>query len=700
MNGLIKRRSMIQIVWSVLFLVSSVNTGVAQDDENCGKPTNKKVDKLLQQSFDRKYKPAEQFGFLKQAVQIEEECAYCYYLMAERSKASAEKYNTSYTKAIGYYKDVLTACPTFHSDVYYQLGAMYYGMGDRKNAKEYFKQYVAFDDEDSEKYSTDYEAMLSDVKSVLEELEFYEKFYNSPVPFDPHVVGGVSSPVDEYLPMISPDNELIFYTRKVDKTRPGDIKKTIVEELTSSGRPLVTGNFDKGVAMPPPFNMGQKKGNYGGVSISLDNREMFICACEQIETSAGLYNNCDIFVTRFEKVMDMNKGKYVYKWSDLQDIGPAVNGKTSWEAQPSISSDGKTLYFATSRPGTMGEEYGNPGDIDIYSSTRDENGKWSPAKSLGPTINTPYTDKTPYMHSDSRTLYFSSSIDDANGRNGAGGMDIFYSKMNADGSWAKPKNIGYPINTKADEPGLIVSTDGQLAYFASDRVEGANGYDVYSFKLHKDAQPDKVAIAKGKLVNEKGEPETTAKVELRYEGSDKVEEVKVNKDDGSYAVVVNLEKEKDAILTVKKEGHAPITELITPKMAKTIPIIKKKEPIVVERMKVGKPYKINDIIYTTASFELDKHSKFVIDQFINFLKENPSVKVSIHGHTDNEGNATKNQILSENRAKGVMAYITSKGVSGSRLKSRGFGQTKPKFDNDTEAHKALNRRTEFVITAK
>ena len=126
----------------------------------------------------------------------------------------------------------------------------------------------------------------------------------------------------------------------------------------------------------------------------------------------------------------------------------------------------------------------------------------------------------------------------------------------------------------------------------------------------------------------------------------------------------------------------------------------KKVNVEVKKIEVGKPYQLNNILFSTNSSELNQQDKDIIEDFSEYLKINKSLKVSIEGHTDNAGNPMENQKLSEERASAVLAYLTQQGIDKSRLTSKGFGATKPKADNDTEVNMAKNRRTEFVIIGK
>jgi len=188
-----------------------------------------------------------------------------------------------------------------------------------------------------------------------------------------------------------------------------------------------------------------------------------------------------------------------------------------------------------------------------------------------------------------------------------------------------------------------------------------------------------------------------ATIEIAYANSDQVESVKVNGNDGKYAVVVKQDVPQDIMVTVKKEGSAFDSKLITKEA-----IAKKEERInndlAVKELKVGEAYTINDILYGYNSDVLSDKSKFILREFSRYLKEHESIQISIQGHTDSDGDDAKNLDLSDRRAKGVKDYLISLGVDASRLKSKGLGETQPKVANDTAENKAKNRRTDFVIT--
>jgi len=307
---------------------------------------------------------------------------------------------------------------------------------------------------------------------------------------------------------------------------------------------------------------------------------------------------------------------------------------------------------------------------------------------MGKVINTVGHEKSPFMHGDSRTLYYASQ-----GLPGAGGYDIYYSRLEDDGTWSKPKNIGIPINTSDDEHGLIVSTDGALAYYASNSLQGAQGYDIFSFEMPEQAKPDKVVLVRGELKDEQGEIDTDAEITLEFVESKRVEKVELDKTDGTYATIINVEDEP-VVMTIEKEGHAFQARLFGKESAKEVVV---EEPIKVEKVEIGKPYAIDDIRYSTNSADIDANSKLVLDVFAEHLKKQKGISIAIHGHTDNVGNVGDNLTLSTERAFEVMNYLQYKGVPAGSITFKGFGSSKPIADNGTKEGRAINRRTEFII---
>ena len=674
----------------------SCTSAFGQDEEAandpCGKPTDKRIVKLLEEAAKAK-DGGERHGKLKATQEIDAACSECLFQLGISAYKRAKEGGLSLDASMKYFEQLVAKCPGYHADLHYYLGTIYYSNSEWKYAILHFDAFLRFPGEDQSKFSKDQEKKYKDVEEVMPELEFAADFYRIAAPGPAKLVPGVSTPNDEYLPNLSPDNELIFFTRVRAVQAKGDMVTRKVEELTWSKRASTAPStalgvtkpasnvFDGGVALPEPFNMGD---GYGGVTISVNNKEMFVTVCGPPDKEN--YRNCDLFRSRYETRFNLDAGGQQWEWSELEDLGPNIN-TDGWDSQPSLSADGNTLYFARLAKSD------STGNTDIFTSTRNEKGEWSAAVPLPSPINTSAADKAPFMHSDSRTLYFASK-----GHRGMGGYDIFFSKLADDGSWSKPKNLGHPINTKEDEHGLIVSTDGQLAYFASNRHKGAGGLDVFTFDLPQDARPEDILVVKGEVKDENGKVVKDATVEIKYMDTRTTEVMKVDQADGRYAAVVRLKPGADVVLTVKKPDHVfdsrafAATDTVRGGVAEI--------DMTVQKIEVGKSYRVNDINYASNSAVIETASEFVLDELITFLKENPGVRIEIQGHTDNVGNMGDNMALSQDRAFTVKGYLEGKGISGSRLTAKGYGPTQPVAENGTETGRAQNRRTAFVIMGR
>ena len=667
----------------LLILLIMIAVGIfrsyAQFDDFCNDIDDKKLIKSFQKGVqllnDGKMNEAEVI-FAKildeepeftEAWVASSEINYSKYKSAKDPK-SQNNYYSRYVKCL---ESVAKNCPSYQNyEVCYTLGKIFFSHDKLDVAKSYLKTYI-----DNGKKGTKY---YTDAESTYHYIEQYLNLIENPVPFEPVIVEGVSSAYDDYLPLISPDGSLALFTKAYMKKEVQSIYgDRFVEEFTvskaSDDEGLV---FSPGEPLPYPFNTGK---NQGAASISIDNKTLFITICEFVSRD---YDNCDIYMST--RVGD--------GWSELKSLGPNINGVKTWESQPSISADGKTLYFASIRESNIGFDPNNP-TSDIYYSTKDEKGNWTKAKNLGPKINTPGNEKSPFIHSDSQTLYFSSD-----GHLGIGGYDIFFTKFR-DGDWTKPVNIGYPINTKNNDLGFVVNTQGTKAYFASNKLNGKGGWDIYAIDLYKEARPEKVFLVKGQLVDDNGYALSDAKLEVKNTRTEEVSEGVVDAETGHYAVAVTAKNEDDDFLmVVKKEDYSFSSTLIEPTeetFEKPIEVNFEVKPI-----EAGKSVQINDIYYATASYEINAKSYAVLNEFADFLKTNSTVKVEIRGHTDNIGSAQTNITLSNQRAKAVYDYLLSKGVPKSNISYKGYGPNMPIADNKTEAGRAKNRRTEFYILSK
>ncbi len=569
--------------------------------------------------------------------------------------------------ALKYYQKSHQACAAHRNyEASFWLAKQFYNDQQYEAAHSYLKEYTTLA---KDKGQPEYKEAIE----MLQQIDKYKEIFKNPVPFEPKKVSGASTADDEYLPMLSPDNQFLFFTRRVYEDSKSAMGKT-ERELLIQSRKKYDGTYSAGIPLPEPFNQGAYQ---GGTSISVDNKLLFITIVNQEPTRDGrLFSNGDIFFSEFKDG----------SWTALKSIGENINGRLTWEGQPSISADNKTLYFSSAR----GED--NLGGMDLYKVNRLPNGRWSDPINLGPTINTSGNEKSPFMHSDSYTLYFSSD-----GHPGVGGQDIFFTRMNEFGSFDTPVNLGVPINTEEDEHGFMVSTDGKYGYFSSDL--GQKGLDIYYFDLPVEARPEEVVFVKGSIESDDPDAAKGMSIELKNMATNKVVEGVVDESSGEYVAVISAKESEDVMMMAKKEGYAFTSQYIN-SSADLVGKPKRVEAMEFNPIKEGETYRINNVNFDTDSYMLKEYVMNILNEFIVFLEDNPSVRVAIHGHTDNVGDDRDNMELSTNRAKAVMNYLILEGISPSRLESKGFGETKPIASNDSAEGRAKNRRTEFIILSK
>ncbi|MFZ4411650.1 MAG: OmpA family protein [Bacteroidales bacterium] len=636
-----------------------------QDETACGKTDNKKVNRMFEKAVGEysAFRYNEAIKILRDLIDIEPDYVEPYFLLGTISIKRSEK-NLKAAKI--YFSKVIELCPEYDPYAYYYLGDLYYGAEKYDTAAIYLSKFLK--DVDKIKSDEDYKR----AEQMQKYASFYDKMFKNPVPFDPKPMEGICTNLDEYLPIITPDNEYCYFTRRTEL--PGEVTpwktadKKYKEKFMESERR--NGVFSQGEEMPEPFNMSE---NEGGATFTIDNKMLIYTICKY--TDGGSYYNCDICFSE-------NRGDN--QWNKIKNLGKNVNSAKTWESQPSISSDGKTLYFISDRPGGYG-------GYDIYKTLKGADGEWSVPINMGPSVNTAGNEKSPFIHTDSQTLYFASE-----GWPGLGGYDIFFIKLGDEYNWKEPKNIGYPINSIYDDAGFFVSTDGRYGYFASNQIKGIGGWDIFYFDLYEGARPEKIAFIKGEVKDEKTNEAIVARIELKNIKTKQITEIPVDSLTGKYVAVFPLKN--DYLLTIKKDDYAYESKYISAKdVTFQQPV---KIDIQIKPIEVGASYQLKDINFATNSYILVDESKNIIDGFIEFLKEHPKVNVDIQGYTDDVGNDKDNLVLSSNRARSVYEYLMDKGIKALRLSYKGYGESNPYLPNINDENRAKNRRTVFVIKSK
>jgi len=350
----------------------------------------KAVDLWKKGTDKKKFQKEQRMAFLKQALDLEPDYVDANFAYAEEIIKTAILNQSPFAPAVPFFLTVVTQCPHYHSDPYYYIGFSYYEDEKYADAVTYLQKFLSFKDDDEKKFSKDYDSFLYEAKKMLQYSKFYRDIYQNPVPFDPYPVKDLCTVHDEYLAVISPDNQRAYFTRKLpyapnsmNQVAAADIEN---KEFFMESDRQADGTFSIGAPLPSPFNRGK---NQGGPTVTIDNKTIYFTICKD---EGGAQPNCDIYYSNFSNG----------KWTEIQNMGAQVNDPSAWDSQPSVSADGLTLYFASTRAGGMGK-------ADLYKVNKDpKTGEWSDPVNLGAPINTPGNEKSPFMHSDSHTLYFSS----------------------------------------------------------------------------------------------------------------------------------------------------------------------------------------------------------------------------------------------------------------------------------------------------
>jgi outer membrane protein OmpA-like peptidoglycan-associated protein len=518
-----------------------------------------------------------------------------------------KKYNT---QAIETYKKVIALDADFNRGIYIKLGEVEVNEGNYADALQHLEKYLTYPNISAANKSAA-DKMMTDCKFSINAMQH-------PVNFTPVNIGAeINTAADEYSPIATADVKTLIFTRQINGNEDfyqADHQDNKWQTATYLSDRINTPN-----------------NNEGSQSISQDGKYLFFTGCNRPD---GL-GRCDIYISQ-------KKGD---EWGKPFDLSPPIN-TSGWESQPSISADGRTLYFVSNRAGGYG-------GYDIWKSVLTDKG-WGQPENLGPNINTAFNEQSPYIHADDNTLYFCS-----NGWPGMGNQDLFVSRLGTDGKWQKPENLGYPINSNKDETALTLTADGSTAFFASNNLKGFGGFDIYTFEVPVKLRPKVVTYVKGTVADAKTKQPLESAVEiLDLQSNQPVYQDYSSAEQGDF--LATLTAGKNYGLNISKTGYLFYSEnfsLVGHESGKPFNIAVLLEPI-----EIGNKVILKNIFFDTNKFDLKPESMAELQKLIEFLQVNPTIHIEISGHTDNVGNDQLNQTLSQNRAK--------------------------------------NRRTEFKITAK
>jgi outer membrane protein OmpA-like peptidoglycan-associated protein/tetratricopeptide (TPR) repeat protein len=560
-------------------------------------------------------------------------------------------------EAIGYYSQTLDIDPEGNPEGYRLLAGLKQMVGDYAGALELAEQYLAFPPEKLKNRSKG--------ASLRESCLFALIAIKNPVPFQPENLGPeVNSEYSEYWPALSVDEQMLMFTVMLPlPNQTGEEPLKLHEDFFYSNwnDDAWEARKNAGVPLNTPDNEGAQ-------SLTADGKMLWFTACNR-RSGQGM---CDLYYSFWEGD----------RWSNPKNAGSPINSRYS-EKHPTISADGRKLYFTSNRPGGLGS-------YDIWMSERAGDG-WSDPVNLGDSVNTTGLEQSPFIHPDQQSLYFSST-----GWPGMGQGDLFLTRLKRESAWSIPENLGYPINTHDDDIGLSLNARGDRAYFASNRGAGTDT-DIYSFEMPVELRPVPVSYMTGRVHDSRNMRGIKAVLQLiDLETEEAVMEMESQAGEGDY--LLSLPTDRDYALNVSADGylfysdHFTFTGLHT--QAKPM-----RRDVPMEKIRVGSVVVLQNIFYATGSYQLEPASRVELNRVYDFLMLNPAVGVEISGHTDNTGTPELNLSLSEQRAKSVVKYLVNKGIETRRLKAAGYGETVAVADNQTEEGRAMNRRTELKIVA-
>jgi len=625
------------------FLLHNISSAQPYDPAKVNKKAVALYDQAMERAQDGNLTLAA--GLFLKAIETDKS-----YLEAYLSVAGVYGQLKNYKTGTEYYEKAFSMDPGYSIEFKLPYSIQLAGMGEFEKALKAINELL---DKNPPNTSATFKAAQYRKRSYEFAVDYAKKNAGKNYVFEPKNLGSnVNTAESEYFPSLSIDGKELVFTRRL---------RNFNEDFYYSNDKA--GGWDKAKPMEGDVNT---EANEAAQNISQDGEWLVFTADSRPEGFGGF----DIYISY----------KTPGGWTKPLNLGGTINSD-QWDSQPCLSPDKRDLYFASRRQGGYGGS-------DIYVSHMQPNGKWSSPENLGPEINSSEDEQCPFIHADNQTLYFTSPH-----WLGYGDDDIFFVRKGPDGKWSKPVNLGYPINTISREGTLFVAADGKTAYYASDKFDSKGGTDIYSFELREDVRPFKTLWVTGQVFDKKTTKGLPSSIEL-IDLSTKQLMSKVQTDeDGKY--LVTLPVGKDYAFNVNRKGYLFYSDNFL--MSNNPPDSSYEKNIALQPLEVNATIVLHNVFFDVNKFDLEPQSQVELDKLVQLLKDNPSLKIQIGGHTDNVGKPADNLALSNSRAKAVVNYLVANSIAASRLSSKGFGETQPIADNKTEEGRGKNRRTEMKV---
>jgi outer membrane protein OmpA-like peptidoglycan-associated protein len=471
----------------------------------------------------------------------------------------------------------------------------------------------------------------------------------------------VNSEYDEVFPVISADAKTLYFVRKGHPENTGSERE---DDIWVSER-LADGSWSKARNVGLPLNTD-------GFN--------FVCAVLPD-------NNTLLLGNQYMKDGSQRQGLSLsYRegdnWSFPTPLIMDNLGNLSKLTEYTMAPDGRVIVMSILRKDSIGGR-------DLYVSFRKPDNTWSEPENMGPVINSPEQDVTPFIAADGVTLYFSS-----NRPGGFGSNDVYMSRR-LDYTWKKwstPRNLGYPINTAGWDAYYTVPGNGEFAYFVSTS-EGYGKSDLFRIELPEDARPIPVMMVSGRVRDPKGQIIPASITYERLADGEVIGSATADPTTGEYTIALPMGHQYG--FHANAEGHYPVSQNIDLTDLSNFKEVER--DLILAPLTRGTSIRLNNLFFDFDKDILRDESKPELDRLVRFLKEHPSMIIQVDGHTDSVGGFEYNLDLSRRRSRAVVEYLASKGISDVRLIPRGFGKTRPVAENDTEEGRQMNRRVEYSI---
>jgi OmpA-OmpF porin, OOP family len=586
-------------------------------------------------------------ALLEEAIEKDEQFVEAYYRLAiiYMSKKDLPRAAALFEKGLAYTADVKK-----QKVFWFDLAEAYFNLGQYEKASKLIDDFLEVETTNKQKIERARQLQLN--------IEFAKKDQSVAAAYKQKVLSDtVNRYFMQYFPVLTADQKDLIFTRREGFTDQFD-EDLVISRKNSSGQWSQPESISKNI---------NSMYNEGTCTVSADGRRLIFTSC----TGREGFGSCDLYQS--ERIGN--------EWTEPQNLGANVNS-AEWESQPSLSADGRTLYFVSDRRGGLGRR-------DIWVSTLDQAGKWTRSKNVGKPVNTVYDEISPFIHVNNKTLFFAS-----NGLVGYGGYDLYFCEK--DSAWSEPVNIGAPINNHEDQFSLFITADGKKGYYS---LEETGKPDTRSRIVEVEIPEDnRVKFASNYVQGTVRDRETNTPLNASIEmiditSNETASLVKSDSITGEYLIV--LTQGAEYALYVTRPGY------LFKSLNFNYSEIKHFEPITLDiyldKVKKGSVAVLQNIFFDFNQYTLKDKSRTELEKVTRFLKENPTVRVEIGGHTDNVGTVSYNQQLSEKRAQAVNEYLKQNGIEAKRLIAKGYGQERPVADNKTEEGKQLNRRIEFKL---